>query len=48
LIVDAIQELRAEKDAEIDMLRVEKDQQILQLKARLDRLERLMILVVDK
>ena len=37
LIVDAIQELRAEKDAEI-----------LQLQARLDRLERMMALSIDR
>jgi len=44
LIVDAIQELRDEKDAEI----AKKDQEIQQLQARLDRLERMMVLIVDK
>ncbi len=44
LIVDAIQELRAEKDAEIS----KKDQQILELQLRLDRIERMMVLIADK
>ena len=44
LIVDAIQELRAEKDAEI----LKKDQQILELQIRLDRLERMMTLSIDR
>ena len=47
LIVDAIQELRTEKDAvqeEVNGLRLENEL----LKARLDRLERVMVLIVDK
>ena len=37
-VVDAIQELRAEKDAEIESLRRENDE----LRQRLDRIERLL------
>jgi|GEM_PF-4867093 len=48
LIVDAIQELRAEKDAEIEKLRAEKGNQIQQLRARLDRLERMISLSIDR
>lgn len=47
LIVDAIQELRAEKDAvqeEVNDLRLENEL----LNARLDRLEQMMVLLVDK
>ena len=51
LIVDAIQELRAEKDAEIEKIQIRTDRIQAEndlLKARLDRLERLMALSVDR
>lgn len=50
LIVDAIQELRAEKDAEnqelrdqMNLLLAKKNREIQQLRARLDRLEQMVI-----
>ena len=44
LLVEAVNALRLEKDAEIDQLRSENEV----LKDRLDRLERMMVLIVDK
>ena len=43
MIVDAIQELRDEKDSEIELLRQEKDLEIQNLLARIERFERMII-----
>jgi hypothetical protein len=42
VLVEAIKELRAQKDAEIESLRAEKDGEIQELTARLERMERMM------
>lgn len=42
MTVEALRDLRAEKDAELNQLRAEKDAQIAELSARLERLEALL------
>ena len=42
LLVEALRELRAEKDSQLAILRAEKDAEIAQLRARIERLEQLL------
>lgn len=43
IVVEALRELRAEKDAQLDQLRSEKDAEIADLRARVEQLEKLLL-----